>query len=116
MYQHQRIAQSREAFDQAMRRARLQHGAQLDTGSIAEQFVPYFHGQRVEVTTTYGEGPDFVRTGTVSISTGRKPILLLIHRSNSYGSWDTLSARDRITGVQYSKGGKYYPAPAAVSA
>ena len=57
--------------------------------------------QRVKVTTVYDNGETFTRTGFVSRTTGWKPALLLMHRSNASGSWDVLGPRDRVVAVQY---------------
>lgn len=75
----------------------------LDTAELWQQFRPYFHGKRVRVESPYG----YVRTGTVSVTTGHKPGFLLMHRSNDVGSCDLLSEDDRVTAVQYRRGGPY---------
>jgi hypothetical protein len=79
-----------------------QWGDKADVSKIAAaaQFLPYFQSPtRIRVRTTYGDGSTFVRTGRVSRSTGWAPSLLLVHRSNSLGSWDLLGADDEIIAV-----------------
>jgi hypothetical protein len=82
---------------------RQKHGDKADVSDIAacdpNAILAYGNGYRVRVTDKHG----FTRTGRVSRTTGRKPALLLIHRSNASGSWDILSARDRVIAVQHGR-------------
>lgn len=108
------MAHSRE-LTTFLRTGRIRHGNDFDPSAIlrAEAFLPYFGtGQRVRVTTVYGEGEDaetFTRTGLVSATTGHRPALLLVHRSNAHGSWDLLSHTDRLVAVQ--RGRRYVEVP-----
>lgn len=82
------------------------YGARFSTASLAPQFIPYYEsGVRIKVRTTYPSGEEFVRTGTVGVTTGWEPVFLLMHRSNASGSWDTLGSGDEIIAVQ--QGRKY---------
>lgn len=75
----------------------------------APQFARFLHADtRVRVCTKYPDGSEYVRTGTVSRTTGWRPAYLLMHRSNSYGSSDVLGAGDKVTHVQ--RNGRYVPA------
>ncbi|HJT94037.1 MAG TPA: hypothetical protein VJ777_19245, partial [Mycobacterium sp.] len=78
------------------RREQQYHSVDL---SLLERVDPalldaYDSGQRVKVRPACPGGEAWERTGRVSITTGPTPVLLLIHRSNSIGSWDTLEAGD----------------------
>lgn len=88
-------------YRDAIERARRRHGARLDTAELdaASQFKRWHHGTRVRVETRYPSGETFVRTGTVSMTTGWRPAFLLMHRSNAHGSWDVLSERDHVVAV-----------------
>lgn len=95
-----------------------QQGKTFDPSNLASQFVPYFttrpeNRRRIKVTRTYTGPPDEVhtRTGTVGVSSGFRPIFLLMHRSNAIGSWDTLTDDDVIVG---EKNGRTYTAPYVV--
>lgn len=73
----------------------------------APQFWPYFRtGTRIQVTTTY-PAPEvpWVRTGTVDVTDGWRPVFLLMHRAGDGGSSDTLGEHDRVTGVQTGRRG-----------
>lgn len=97
-----RVIPSRE-WDDYVARATRTHGDKLDLSAIARHLLPYaLTGQRVRVA----DG-DFVRTGRVSVTTGWQPVLILMHRSNEIGSWDTLSDRDTLVAVQHR--GTYVP-------
>lgn len=63
----------------------------------------YLSGRRVKVARTYHNGAVETRTGTVSVSLGWHPILLLMHRSDQRGSSDTLDSSDRVVAVQYRR-------------
>jgi hypothetical protein len=65
-------------------------------------------GRRVRVCRHYASGPH-VRTGLVGMSTGWRPVLLLIHRRTDSGSGDVLGAGDQLQGVQHEPGGAYVP-------
>lgn len=72
----------------------------------ADQFAPYFRtGTRIKVTTTHPDGETYVRTGTVGVTSGWRPVFLLMHRSSDHGSSDVLRASDRITGIQTGRHG-----------
>ncbi len=65
-------------------------------------------GRRVRVCRSYASGLH-VRTGLVGMSTGWRPVLLLIHRRTDSGSGDVLGAGDQLQGVQHEPGGAYVP-------
>jgi hypothetical protein len=75
---------------------------------MASHFAPYLHNSlRLKVRRTYSSGEEFVRTGTVGITSGWRPCFLLMHRSNAMGSWDTLSVDDEI--IETWDGRRYEP-------
>jgi hypothetical protein len=90
-------------LDSIARDVRRQWGDRADVSGIAAaaHLLPYYGtGTRVRVVTDYGNGETYERTGTVSRTTGWRPALLLIHRSNAHGSSDLLSERDRVVAVK----------------
>ena len=65
----------------------------IDYSDIAKQFIPYFESKkRIKVKFHYGE----IKSGTVGMTSGWKPVFLLMLRSNSTGSSYTLSDKDEI--------------------
>ena len=60
------------------------------------KFVPYY-GSDERIKVKYG---DEVITGTVGVTTGWKPVFLLMLRSDSVGSIYTLGKKDKIIGVR----------------
>ena len=102
------------AYQRIMRRAqRLNPDKVISMASIEhidqELLNAYISGDRVRVETTYKGGQVWTRTGKVGCSGGWSPVLLLIHRSNSSGSSDTMDADDVVTGVQRKNDNYYLP-------
>ena len=86
-------------YDDAIARGKARWGDKFTAPQTTPEQRQYFRGPRVEVTTTYDSGETFVRRGRISITTGWKPCLLLMHRTSDIGSWDTLNSNDRITAI-----------------
>lgn len=83
------------------RQAQAKHGDRLSTSDLAVGFIYYFeNGDRIKVRTTYPSGEVYERSGTVGITTGWRPVFLLMHRSNAHGSSDVLNAKDQIIAVK----------------
>lgn len=70
-----------------------QYGAKFDASDLSRQFIDTFESQeRIKVQLSSGE----VKSGTVGITTGWKPVFLLMLRKNSRGSSWTLTDNDKI--------------------
>lgn len=96
-----------------LQRAQRRHGSKLDLSEVdaADHFLPYF-GTGTRLRVAWGDGPDsYVRTGTVTITTGWRPALLLLHRRTDRGSSDVLGPRDVIVGVKRPGERSYRPPP-----
>lgn len=99
----------RESYQQFLDRKRRQYGDKFDASDLAPEFVAYFEsGHRIKVDSVGLDanhndvyGHTFI-SGTVSVTTGYKPVFLLITRSNAISSPWTLSSRDHIIAVQNS--------------
>lgn len=88
-----------EYYDAYVRRARLRHSDKFDDSQLVAKFRPFLHNaQRIRV-----QDGDYIRTGTVGITTGWRPAFLLMHRSSDHGSGDLLSERSMITHVQHGR-------------
>ena len=76
-----------------------QYGSKFDTSDLNEEFIPYFEsGERITVKFSYGE----IKRGTIGITTGWKPIFILMLTKRSLGSSYTITKKDefkRIGGV-----------------
>lgn len=91
-------------FSQYVLKMLREHGDKFSMADLDMRFVPYYEsGKRIKVKSEYGD----VITGTVGVSTGWRPVFLLIRRRNSLGSSDTLGPYDEIIGVQVGR--QYYP-------
>jgi hypothetical protein len=91
-------------------RVEQQHGTRADLSAVLAcepaLLAEYGTGRRVQVCRHYASGPH-VRTGLVGMSTGWRPVLLLIHRRTDSGSGDVLGPGDRLLAVQHDPGGPY---------
>ena len=87
-------------------RAERTHGEKLDLSEINQAFVPYFRGPRIKVRVWGDE-----MTGTVGITTGWKPALLLMRRSSDHGSVYLLESDAELVAVQ--RGRTYVPVVAS---
>lgn len=94
-------------------RGRRQHGDRYDGSALdgVDESIKaaYRSGDRVRVRSTYADGSSWERTGVVSTTSGWVPAFMLMHRSNSHGSWDLLDERDRV--VARWNGRKYVEVP-----
>ena len=68
----------------------------IDYSNIAQKFAPYYYKeQRIKVGFTDAHGKVYeTKTGTVGMTTGWKPSLLLMLRRDSVGSSYILSDKD----------------------
>jgi hypothetical protein len=94
---------SRAKFDDYLARKRHQHGDRFDDSALDRRFVGAFNtGARVKVTI-HGE----TLTGTVGVSTGWRPVFLLMRTSRSLGSSAVLDASAEIVGIKHSGDRQY---------
>ena len=83
----------KEYVDNKMKR----YGIEFDTSDLNENFIPYFEsGERVTVKFSYGE----IKRGTIGISSGWKPIFLLMLTKRSSGSSYTIGKQDQIARIE----------------
>ena len=83
-------------FDDYLARRKIVHGIGWDSSDLAEQFVPYFEsGERIEVKFENGE----VKRGTVGVTSGWKPVFLLMLTRRSIGSAYRLRHNDCVIKV-----------------
>jgi hypothetical protein len=70
-------------------------GEKFNDSDLNKDFVKYFeNGKRVEVDFGYEK-----KRGTIGITTGWKPVFLLMLRSNSTGSSYTIGKDDKVIKV-----------------
>ena len=94
-------------FNSFIERANLTHGDKFDDSVIMSadpRARLYFNGPRVLIETVYSSGTVFRRAGRVSVTTGWRPSLMLMHRSNAIGSGDLLGSNDKVIAVQSERG------------
>jgi len=77
-----------------------EYGEKFDSSELDKQFISYFEsGERIKVKFSCGD----LKTGTVGITTGWKPVFILMLTKRSIGSSWTLSKKDKIIAVGKSK-------------
>lgn len=75
-------------FQSYIDRKRKEYGDKFDPSDLSPHLVRYYEsGERIEVKTAYGE----TKRGRVGITTGWKPVFLLMPRVDSSGSSETLT-------------------------
>ena len=96
-----------QSYQDFINRKSVQYGDKFDPSDLAPKFIPYFEsGERIKIDCVGldDEGRDvyghYIITGTIGVTTGSRPVFLLMARSNSSGSGNTISGRDRIIAVK----------------
>lgn len=80
-------------YTELINRKQAEYGEKFDTSELSQQFVRYYNnGQRIKVKTRWDEE----LTGTIGVTTGWKPVFLLMRTSRSIGSSTTLTNEDKI--------------------
>lgn len=93
-------------FKDYLARKRNSYGSKFDPSDLAPDFVKYFEsGDRVKVEWTWSNGQHPVHvevlSGTIGITTGWKPVFLLMRTKRSIGSPYTIHAKDcRVIAVK----------------
>lgn len=83
-------------------RGEVKYGKMFDPTDLAPRFLRYFEsGERIRVKLNSFGG--IIKTGTVGVSTGHKPVFLLMYRKTDYGSPYTLSPKDEILNIVQPK-------------
>jgi hypothetical protein len=94
-------------YEDFIERAKRLWGDKFDDSDLAPQFIPYFGtGQRIKIAGPRGVNGGEI-TGTVGVTTGWKPVFLLMRTSRSIGSSETLRRDDSI--VAFQRGRFYNP-------
>ena len=90
-------------FTDLVNRRTAQYGDKFDVSDLDKRFIAYYqNGQRIKVETC-----GMVMTGTVGVTTGWKPVFLLMRTSRSMGSSWILGTESKLLSVQASYKGKY---------
>lgn len=77
-------------------RKKKQYGDKFDDSDLSKQFIPYFENQKRIEVDLYGEDK---KRGRVGVTTGWKPVFLLMLSTRSTGSAILLSDKDKIIKV-----------------
>lgn len=76
---------------------KIKYGSRFNSSDLAPQFIPYYNSQlRIEVGFTSGGKIYEKKWGTVGVTTGWKPVFLLMLTKRSLGSSYILRKEDVI--------------------
>jgi len=89
-------------YDDLIARKKNEYGKKFSTADLDKRFIKYFNsGERIKVND-YGR----VIYGNVGVTTGFKPVFLMIRHSRQIGSSDVISKKTRIIAEQSGMGYK----------
>ena len=70
-------------YEDLISRGERRHGDMFDPSDLSEQFKPWYGTDvRLKVETPWGD----IQTGTVGVTTGWRPVFILMARSSDHGS------------------------------
>ena len=70
-------------FEEYKQRKEHEYGERFDPSHLSSKFVRYFNsGERIKVRTIFGE----TLTGTIGVTTGWRPVFLLMRSVRAHGS------------------------------
>ncbi len=89
-----------DKFGEFISRGKHEFGDKFDASDLVPKFTYYFNSQeRIEVERVYASGNKYVRRGRVGVTSGWKPVFLLMHRRTDRGSSDTLGPNDNVVRI-----------------
>jgi len=88
-------------FEQFCNRKAVEYGGKFDKSQLNPAFVGAFNsGYRVEVEFCSSDGKPYeVKRGRIGVTTGWRPVFLLMLTRRSTGSMYTIGPNDRIVSV-----------------
>ena len=87
------------SYNEFIARQKRQFGEKFDPSCLDQRFVRFYEsGNRIKVDTG-----GMVVTGTIGVTTGWRPVFLLMRTARSLGSVWTLCEKDVIIGVKRGK-------------
>ena len=89
------------SYQDYLNRKRAEHGAKFDASELNPAFVRYFEsGQRIKIQ----RGPDYSEMfGTVGVTTGWRPVFLLMSNRRAAGSSTTIGEDCKVVAVNHGK-------------
>jgi len=74
-------------------RKKSEFGSKFDSSELNKRFIKHFNsGKRIGVKFNYGE----TKRGTIGVTTGWKPVFILMLTSRSMGSSHTIGKKDKV--------------------
>ena len=83
-------------YREYLKRKTREFGDKFDPSDLNPDFIKYYeNGKRIEVKFSYGQ----VKRGRIGVTTGWKPIFILLLTTRSFGSAWTIHAEDKCVKV-----------------
>ena len=90
-------------YQDYLNRKRAEHGAQFDASDLHPDFIRYFESdQRIKIRFQCGPGYSEM-FGTVGVTTGWKPVFLLMSNRRAVGSSTTIGHDCKVVAVKIGK-------------
>jgi len=87
------------SYKEYLERKKEEFGKKFNPEDLNQDFVPYYENQaRIEVEFQWGKTKEILR-GRVGVTTGWKPVFLLMKTVRSYGSSDLLTKNTKFLRV-----------------
>lgn len=83
-------------YQNFLKRAKIEHGDKFDPSDLNQWFVPYF-GNQLRIEVDLGNG--VVKRGRIGVTTGCKPVFLLMLTTRSIGSEWTIGRGAKVLRV-----------------
>ena len=81
-------------YQDYLKKKQNQYGDKFDSSDLADKFIPYFNSQkRFKVKMHIGNK---IKSGYLGVTTGWKPVFMLMENKLSIDSSDLLSDKDEI--------------------
>jgi len=94
-------------FNDYVNRKKTEYGDKFSLVNINQNFIKYYENRkRILVKFTYWNNVCEYKTGIIGVTTGWSPIFLLMSKSNSMSSGDTIGSNASIEAVKI--GNTYY--------
>lgn len=94
-------------YEELLERGKQRYGDKFDPSDLDPDFVNWYNCQD-RIKLAYRPDPTWTVTGTIGVTTGWKPVFLIMRTKRSIGSSDTVMP-GRWQVVAYKSGNRYIP-------
>ena len=92
MERGEKLLESR-SYEEYIQKKKAEYGEKFSDEELNKDFIPYFeNGERISVDLGDGE----VKQGTIGVTTGWKPVFLLMSRTTAFSSSTTIGKQAKV--------------------